>query len=526
MTDVVVIGGGHNGLVAAAYLTRAGLDVTVLEALDAPGGMARTEYPIAAAPQHSVDPCAVDLVFMHACSVIGDLSLREAGLTLVDVDPTYAYLHPDGASLAFWKDPRRTAEEIRRFSAADADAYLALVRDLGVFLRVGLPLLTTNPVRPAPAALRRAGAEAARGVRSLPGGLAVFGRSPLETLNGRFEHPIVRNALASLVASGGDLAERGNGAGFLFLAFLHRFGVTRPVGGMQSLASALQHRVEQAGGCVRTGIVVEQILVRDGRATGVRLDSGEEVYARVGVMSTLHPQVTLGALLPSGTLSPRLATRVQDIPSNAAGTGDLKLDLALDGRLDLSRYERWRADGVDLRMPAVMVGQMQEMSAARARAEDGDLADVLPFWAFVGTAADPSQAPEGQDVLSMWTPFVPARPRLGDEEYRTRAGQVLGASAAAVYAGLEGQEIGRHVMTSADIEAKYRVPGGCIVHVDLVPSRMGPLRPARGLAGYRTPVNGLYLAGNGTHPGIGVSGINGQLAAKELLRCSRQHSGG
>ena len=514
--DVLVVGGGHNGLVAAAYLACAGLSVTVLEALETPGGMARSEHPIPGAPDHAVDPCAVDLVFMHAGTVLQDLGLRDAGLTLVDIDPTYAYLDPEGASIAFWKDARRTAEEIRCFSAADAESYLSMVRALDVFLRAGLPLLTTNPVRPSPSALRRSASEVARGTRSLPVGLGIFARSPLDTLDHRFSHPIVRNALASLVASGGDLGKRGNGAGFLFLAFLHRFGVTRPVGGMQSLATALVRRLEEAGGRVRTNVQVEQILTAAGRASGVRLATGEELSARVGVVSTLHPQVTLGPLLAPGTLPSAISERLTKIPSNSAGTGDLKLDLALDGQLDLRRYERWRDDGLDLRLPAVMVGQISEMIEARARAEAGNLAGTLPFWAFVGTAADPGQAPEGQDVLSLWTPFVPADPRA--PEYASLAGKTLLTAAAGVYEGLEGQVIGRHLMTTADISAKYQVPNGCIVHVDLVPTRMGPLRPARGLAGYRTPVEGLFLGGNGTHPGIGVSGISGRLAAQELLR--------
>jgi phytoene dehydrogenase-like protein len=156
-------------------------------------------------------------------------------------------------------------------------------------------------------------------------------------------------------------------------------------------------------------------------------------------------------------------------------------------------------------------------------ARGGAIPDTLPFWGFVGTATDPSQAPPGQDVLYLWTPFVPLRPALAPDEFKRRAGDALVATAATFYDGITTQEIGRVVAGSADIAAKYQVPNGCIEHVDLVLGRMGPLRPARGLGAYRTPVRGLYLSGNGTHPGLGVSGIPGQLAARELLRTV--HSG-
>ena len=146
--DVIVIGGGHNGLIAACYLAREGLEVLVVEALPTIGGMSRTEHPFAPAPHHAINPCALDVIFLQPSKVIEELRLADVGFRMLDVDPFWAHLDADEASIALWRDRRRTAEEITRFSRRDADAYLDLCETLDAIFWAGLPLFASNPTRP------------------------------------------------------------------------------------------------------------------------------------------------------------------------------------------------------------------------------------------------------------------------------------------------------------------------------------------------------------------------------------------
>jgi phytoene dehydrogenase-like protein len=464
-----------------------------------------------------VHPCAADLFFMLSSPVIPELRLREAGLALAFADPAYAYLDPDGPSIAFWRDPQRTAEEIRRFSHRDAAAYLELARALDVGLRTLLPFLAVNPIRPPAGVMAEMAGVAWRHRRRLPAAVAVLARPAVGTLGG-FEHPIVRDALAALIGAGGSLTERGSGAGFLFLGFLHRYGVARPIGGMQTLIDALVHRLRCSGGEVKAGVKVEEIIVRGGRAVGVRLEGGQQIEARRAVVAACHPVTALDRLLPAGTLPERLVRRIRRIPSNGDGTGDLKVDMALAGQVNLLRHAKWRRDALDLRVPATMVGGIEAINTARAAARAGELPGSLSLWAFFPAAVDPGQAPPGAESVYLWSPFVPARPAEALDQFRKQASTALLNHATLFYDGLDTGVVASRVTVSQDFAQRYSVPAGCILHVDLTARTAGPLRPARGLAGYATPINGLYLASTGTHPGVAVSGYSGRNAAKELLR--------
>lgn len=304
---------------------------------------------------------------------------------------------------------------------------------------------------------------------------------------------------------------------FVMLAFPHNFGCGRPVGGTQALPDALVRRLEASGGSAHAGAGVAEILVQGNQAHGVRLADGREIVARRAVLSSCDPHTTLDRLVPPGTLPPEISTRVAGIPSNVNGRGDVKIDVALSGRLRLERHERWRGDGVDLRAPLALVGTLEEIDRTFAAVATGETFEPMPFGGVCPTAIDPSQAPAGQDVLYLWSGWVPARPAEGNEEFRSRVEKSLLTLAANYYDGLDSLEIARRTLTTADIGQHYQ-SSGSLVHVDFTPFRMGPLRPAWGLGGYRTPVDGLYLSGSGTHPGGGLSGFPGKNAADTLLR--------
>ena len=515
MADIIMIGAGHNGLVAACYLARAGLDVTVLEAAPVIGGMTSTLAAIPEAPGHKINVCAVEPGLLRATDLVADLGLARYGYREVEVDPFCVHLLPDGASVAFWRDPRRTATEISRFSRADGDAYLEFARSLDATLALGLPVLTTNPCRPKPAALARLATTALRrrrDLRSVAGLLAApFG----QVLAEHFEHPVVRNAFTIMAA--GPNASDGSGVRLMPIAFYHRFGLGRPVGGTQALVDALAGVLASLGGTVRTGAAVAEILVTGGRAVGVRLESGEELRAAKAVVATSDPRMVLTDMLPAGVLDHAHQTRAERIPAYADNVSHLKVDLALAGQLSLERHERWRGDGVDLRKPTLLLGSHDASGQGYLDARSGRLPTRIGVWSVIPTAADPSQAPPGQDTLYTYSWPFPVQPAEGWPAVEAAAGKLVLDEVGQIYDGLDF-EIGRRIEGPETLAARLRVTNGCVEHVDFSPFRQGPLRPAFGFGGYRTPVAGLYLGGAGSHPGPAVHGIPGRMAAREVLR--------
>lgn len=515
--DVVVIGAGHNGLVAACYLAKAGLDVVVAEANDWIGGCTSTAPLVAQAPNHLINPCAQDIALMRMSSVVEDLQLERYGYAEVEVDPPYAAPLPDGSTLAFWRDPVRTADELRRFSPRDARAYLAFVEMLETGMEAGIPYLLNDPTRPTSETVRA-------GLRSAlrhPGHVAALAKlvtgSAAEAIDARFTHPIVRGGLLSLAAVGAPVTHKGSGINAMFPAIVRHSGVSRLIGGTQTLPNALVACLHAHGGRVRTGAEVAEVLVGGGRARGVRLAGGEELAARV-VVSACDPRRTLSALVPGGLLTDRMAKRVAEIPSENRGAAYLTVHLAFSGRLNMARLQAKRRDGIDLRRTALLAGSFEEMTSAVDAATAGRFPDPMPIAALIPTGPDPSQAPEGQDTLYLWAGWAPRKPPEGWDALAPKAAQAMVDHAAIYYDGIADLELGRFVEPWPVLEQRTRVPAGNPYYVDLLFSRNGPMRPALGLGGYTTPIAGLYLTGGGTHPGPSVSGIPGQLTARKVLR--------
>jgi phytoene dehydrogenase-like protein len=516
--DAIVIGGGHNGLIAGCYLARGGMDVAVVEADENVGGMTSSGPLIASAPNHVINPCAVDLVFIRATGIIEELQLKRYGLRLIDVDPPLAYLHEDGASLAFWRDPRRTADEIRRFSAADAAAYLEFARMLDTVVDLVLPVLTGNPYRLTPRAIARILTAAVRRRKILPDVLPVVTAPLTQVLDEWFEHYLVKDAIAAMAAIYFAPAQDGGALPLIFPAFLQRFGAARPVGGMQALPAALERCFLDLGGTVHTGRAVEQIILKNGSARGVRLSDGTEITAKHAVIATCHPQLALGEMIPEGILDRRQAARVAHIPANADNGGWMKVDVALSGQLRLDRHQRARVDGLDLREPALVIGGLDDGQRAWDSVRSGELPSAIGMYTSIPTAVDPSQAPAGQDTLYLWAGPVPSRPNEPWTSLVDRASKAMVERACHYFNGIEELEIGRWVETPVDAARRLRSPGGSLSHGDFTLLRAGPLRPAAGLSGYTTPIPGLYLGSCGSHPGAGVHGTAGKLSAATALR--------
>lgn len=515
--DAVVIGAGHNRLVAGCYLNRSGAKALVVEAGKSIGGMTGTAPYIPEAPNHRINSCALDIIFIHAAGIIEDLGLAHFGYREIECDPVNAWLGPDGESILIWRDVRRTAEDIRRYSRADANAYLDLVRKLDAGLSIGLPMMMVNPTRPTLRSIGGVAKAAARHRKDVLKVPRIFLSSVAEVIDEHFRHPVVRDAIAAQCGVVGPITNDGSALLMLFFPFYHRFGAHRVVGGTQGLPEALAAAYRAGGGHLRTEAVVDEILIRDGRAGGVRLSNGEKLFARRGVIATCDARTALGGLLPQDTLEPGVAARVNHIPAWGDGWADLKVDVALRGQLRLDTHHRARNDGVDLRKPAVFIGGFDQSVAAYPEARAGQVPSDIGMWSVIPTAADPTQAPEGQDTLYLWVNPMAIEPTAGWDA----ATDAVIKKATQYYDGIEELEIARWTENPYDRARRLRATNGCLYHTDMTLLRMGPLRPALGLSGYRTPVPGYFLGSAGSHPAAAVTGIPGRLAVKELLRASK-----
>jgi phytoene dehydrogenase-like protein len=502
-----------------------------VEAAESIGGFTASRRSIADAPDHLTHLYSFDPFFWDSFPPAKELRLDRHGLHRVRVDPGLVYLDPEDASIGFWESPRATANEIERFSNADARAYLEFAGLLQAFSDIALSYFTTNPSRFDARPLARTARYAWKHRRKLRDIAELATGSADEAIGERFEHPIVRNALHAVAGSTIPNSTDGSGAGFLWLANQHRHSHQHPIGGIQSLPNALARRLESLGGTVTVNAPVQDILLQGGRAVGVRLADGREVAAAEAVVASCDPKTALGKLLPEGTLAPELEARVQNIAVANQGYGQMKVDLAFSGQLSLARYEKWRDDGLDLRRPMHVLATEHGIERAFARSGAGLVPydDDFTMWNVIPTGVDPSQAPPGQDNFYCYLAVAPYTPEGGWDvpdadgvTIRQRAGQAVVNKLAKFYDGVEQLEIGRQVLTNQDFERLVCASGGNITHVDMTLGRAGPRRPARGLAGYRTPVDGLFLGGSGSHPSGGITGAPGYMAAREVLRTDRK----
>jgi phytoene dehydrogenase-like protein len=512
--DVIVIGAGHNGLVAAGYLAVAGLRVAVVEAADTPGGMTASGPLIPEAPGHIVNSCAVDIISMLHSRIPADLQLREHGLQLVKPDPSYVSLHPDGSSIAIWRDKARTAAEIERYSRADALGFLEFTDLLDVMIGAILPVLGVDFGRPDPRALWASTKVAAKNRTRLGDVAALLTGSATAAAEERFEHPVTKGALVNLAAGAGPVDQPGSGLGYILLALLGRVGAGRPIGGMQSLTNALVASLRARGGMLATGVPVAEILHAGRRVRGVRLEDGRVVEAR-SVVATCDPWVTLRQLVGDGVVDRKTAARLDFAPANGTGSGPFKVDMAL--RSQIAALQHARPD-IDVRMPTMLIGTEESVRESYAAAARGELPEDPAIWVVAPSGADPTQAPEGQESLYIYSLAAPVHPREGWKALRAPAVDSILAKLGKYIGPLDEAEIGRLIETPEDLGTRLRVRNGCVTHIDMGLMRSGPLRPTIGLGTGKTPLDGLVLGGSGMHPGGGVTGLPGRTAAIRTKR--------
>ncbi|MFN2491199.1 MAG: phytoene desaturase family protein [Actinomycetota bacterium] len=524
--DVVVVGGGHNGLACAAYLARGGLDVLVLESRSTPGGAAATEEPW---PGYRVSTASYVVSLMPE-RIVSELNLKRHGYRVTVLEPDYYIPYADGTALTLWGDTQRCAAEIARFSTRDArsyvefDAYLTrlghLVHELLYVVPPNLKLSELPRWAGLGGRLRRwTGRDVAEVVR-------LFTVSAADFLDEWFSDERVKGALASQAIIGAWTGPMSPGSAYVLLhhwmgSVEGREGAWAWVhGGMGSVGTALAGAAREAGAEVRMSAPVARVVVDNGAAAGVELQDGTVQRAR-RVVSNAHPITTLRDLVGEEHLSPDVA---RDVRRFRTRSGSVKVNLALG---DLPRPRSWEGPvpgdphtGIFSISPSI-----EYLERAWDDAKYGRMSEHPYIEAVFPTVFEPGLAPEGKHIALCFTQFGPFELAEGSwddggrEAYGNKIVETLSHYAPNVEAAVEAVE----VLAPADIERRFGLLGGNIFQGDMTPDQMFMLRPIPGYADYRTPVARLYMCGSGTHPGGGVMAVPGLNCAGVVLRDVRRN---
>ena len=516
--DVVVVGSGHNGLVAAAYLAKAGLDVLVVEASPTAGGMTSTNPFAPEAPEYMINEASIQASLFRTTTIDQDLGLsHKYGLRQTVIDPAHFQLSADGASLGLWRDPNKTAAELEYFSKKDARALLELYEVIDAAVAIGLPMMQTSVSQPEIKNILKS----ARALVKNRKQLAALGRwmssSQAEAVEESFEHDMIRAPLLTSLPFMPFDADM-SGWSLIYLGVLSKYGVAMFHGGTGSLPKALIGVIKDNHGDVITSSPVEELIVANNRCTGVRIKGGVEIRARRAVLTACSPKTTLTRLLPRGVLEPKKQNAADHIPTRKRGIADAKVNVALSGRVDMSKHEKWRGDGIDLRQACNCYHTYQEALDAARSCVLGKVPAAIPGLAQVTNSFDPSMSPPGKDLWWFWTGLTPSFPEDGWDVARKKITDSILKDAEIYYKGVEDMQVAVRPLVLPDIEERFWAIDGSVYHVDPTITRFGPNKPVAGFAGYKTPVDGLYLTGSGTHPVAGISGMPGQNAARTMLK--------
>jgi phytoene dehydrogenase-like protein len=522
--DAVIVGAGHNGLVTAAYLARAGWRVLALERRPLVGGACVTEEVF---PGYRVSTAAY-LVSLMQERVVRDLELRRFGYDVLPKDPAYFAPYLDGRSLFMYADQKRTCEAIKRFSGKDAERYPDYERFVERMAQFVEPLLLQSPPNLPPRspadvrALARLGWDVFKRRPAEIGDLVrMFSGSAREVLDDWFESDELKLALATDGVIGTNGGPSTPGTAYVLLH--HVMGGVGGIrglwgflrGGMGALSEALKQSAERYGAEILTDANVASIDIRNGRAVGVTLADGRDFAARV-VVSNADPKRTFLSLIDAQHL-PHDFTR--QIETYRCEGSSFKLNLALGELPSYSALPGTRL-GPQHRGTTHICASLDALERAWHEASLGAPSTEPLLEITIPTAYDPSLAPAGKHILSVFAQYAPYQHRDGAWDDTRRAAfveRVIGVLER--YAPNIRRAIEHiHALSPLDLEEQYGLTGGNIFHGDLRLDQLFALRPVAGWARYATPIDGLYLCGSGTHPGGGVTGAPGHNAAHAILR--------
>ncbi len=522
--DVIIVGGGHNGLVTAAYLARAGRKVLVLEARELVGGCAVTE---GIWPGYRVSTASYLSSLMQE-KVVRDLDLARFGYQVDAKDPAFFSPFPDGRYLFMWQDRAKTLAEIAKFSKRDAEAYPKYEDHLERLAQVAESLLLTTPPNFPPGGigdfidyLKLLGRMRGLSKTEIVGLVKIFTQSASEFLDEWFESEQIKVTLATDGVIGANGGPRSPGTAYILLHHCmggvngHRglWGFVR--GGMGSVSNAIADSARSKGAVIRTNATVGEILVRAGRVTGVALATGEEISAQV-VASNLDPKRTFLQLMDAAHFPADFVDGIRKFRSE--GTS-LKMNLGLTGLPEFKALPG--APGPQHRATMHICPSVEYIERAWDDAKYGRPSQSPLIEMTVPTMYDPSLAPEGRHIMGIFLQYAPYTLKDTNWErerirYTERILDVIEEYCPNIRSIVEHKQ----TLTPLDLEHRFGITGGNIFHGEMSLDQMFVLRPLAGWASYRTPVRGLYLCGSGAHPGGGVMGAPGHNAAREILKDS------
>ncbi|MGA2599631.1 MAG: NAD(P)/FAD-dependent oxidoreductase [Bryobacteraceae bacterium] len=520
--DVVIVGAGHNGLVAAAYLAGAGRKVLVLEKRELVGGCAVTEEIW---PGYKVSTAAY-LSSLLQERIIHDLDLPRFGYQVDAKDPAFFSSFPDDRYMFMWQDGAKTLEELAKFSKHDAEVFPEYERYLERLSEVVESLLLTTPPEFPPHGigdfvdyLKLAGRLRKLSAREMTGLVKIFTQSASEFLDEWFESDQVKVTLATDGVIGANGGPRSPGTAYILLHHVMGsvggkrglWGFVR--GGMGAVSNAIADSARSRGAEIRTNAAVERIKIRNGRAYGVALQGGEEIDAPV-IASNLTPHVTFLNLIEAGHLAPDFLNGIRKFRSEGTSC---KINLALSGLPNFRALPG--APGPQHRATMHICPSMEYVEHAWDDAKYGRPSQSPLLELTVPTMYDPSLAPPGRHIMGIFLQYAPYKLREGNwdelrEPFTNRVFDLIEQYAP----GFRSLIVESQTLTPLDLERRFGLTGGNIFHGEMSLDQMFVMRPLAGCARYRTPVKGLFLCGSGTHPGGGVMGAPGYNAAREILK--------
>ncbi|MBL8134245.1 MAG: NAD(P)/FAD-dependent oxidoreductase [Anaerolineae bacterium] len=516
--DILIVGAGHNALVCAGYLAKAGYKVILLERRHKAGGAVVTEEIV---PGFKFDIGGSAHILIHHTPIVRDLELAQYGLDYIDLDPLFFAPFPDGKHFTIWKDVEKTCESIAAISPRDADLYRAFINRwkpvsegmVGAFLNAPTPLNLTRYLVFAQG-LNPKGAE----------NLLDLIRGYGQVLRQSFSEPHVPALIGWMAAQSGPPPTEPLSAPFaLWHPMYHVSGVKRPRGGSGMLTQALQKMIEAHGGEVRLSAPVTRFLVERGRVVGAETADGERVTAKHAVVSGAHIYTTLQLLGDDAPAEMRSAVQTARI-----GNG-----FGMILRCAVSELPDYTAKPTATSAPAPGFDAAPQHVAMQFMCPDLDYLDRAygdylagrpsaepGIIAMTWSAADRTLAPEGKHALFLWSQYFPYKLASGedwDDIAEREADKILGILRRYAPNMTRDKVIGWLIETPLYLERELGLLRGNVMHLEMSVDQMFLLRPAVKFSKYRAPVKGLYLTGASTHPGGGIMGAAGRNAAAALL---------